>query len=92
MWKKRKLPLATTRDFEGGRITWQGWGIVNPFDEAENLVELDRSPRIKAYLPAHQKQIISRHIARKNPNRWYRTIDRIYPPLATTPKLLIPDI
>jgi hypothetical protein len=90
--EERKLPLATTRDLDGGRIAWQGWGIVNPFDEAGNLVELDRYPRMKAYLEAHKKQIASRYIARKNPNKWYRTIDRIYPRLARIPKLLIPDI
>jgi hypothetical protein len=65
---------------------------VNPFDEAGNLVELERYPRMKAYLEAHKKQIASRYIARKNPNKWYRTIDRIYPRLARIPKLLIPDI
>ena len=29
---------------------------------------------------------------RKIPANWYRTIDRIYPALASKPKLLIPDI
>ena len=36
--------------------------------------------------------ITNRHIAKKSPARWYRTIDRIYPELATHEKLLIPDI
>jgi len=31
-------------------------------------------------------------VAQKSPDRWYRTIDRIWPDLAQTPKLLIPDI
>ena len=37
-------------------------------------------------------KIRKRHVSRKNPNGWYRTIDRIYPALAKQPKLLIPDI
>jgi hypothetical protein len=36
--------------------------------------------------------IAGRHCAQKAPANWYRTIDRITPALATTPKLLIPDI
>jgi TaqI-like C-terminal specificity domain len=36
--------------------------------------------------------IKNRHCAKKIPENWYRTIDRITPSLATVPKLLIPDI
>ena len=36
--------------------------------------------------------IANRHVAKKSPARWYRTIDRIYPELAKQEKLLIPDI
>ncbi len=36
--------------------------------------------------------IAARHCARKQPDQWYRTIDRIVPALARRPKLLIPDI
>lgn len=36
--------------------------------------------------------ISNRHCAKKSPNNWYRTIDRITPSLAKQPKLLIPDI
>ena len=48
-------------------------------------------------MPARQHHLriapgTGRHVARKNPASWYRTIDRIYPALARTPKLLIPDI
>ena len=31
-------------------------------------------------------------MARTNPERWFRTIDRVYPELVQRPKLLIPDI
>ena len=36
--------------------------------------------------------IKARHVSKKNPHGWYRTIDRIYPELTFVPKLLIPDI
>ena len=56
------------------------------------LVELSRYPKLRRYFDAHATQLERRHIARKNPNAWYRTIDRVYPELARQPKLLIPDI
>lgn len=88
----RKLPLATTRDIESGQVVWRGLGIVNPFEEDGRLADLTRYPRLKRYLEDRKEQIANRHVARKSPHRWYRTIDRIYPELAARPKLLIPDI
>jgi len=49
-------------------------------------------PRLKRYLEKHKEQIAGRHVAKKSPARWYRTIDRIYPQLMAEEKLLIPDI
>ena len=88
----RKLPLATTRDIVTGDVEWRGLGIVNPFADKGGLVALDGYPRLKRHLEDRKDQIAKRHIARKSPSNWYRTIDRIYPALARTPKLLIPDI
>ncbi len=88
----RKLPLATTRDILSGEVRWHGLGVVNPFADNGGLVDLTRYPRLKRYLEERRDQIARRHVARKTPASWYRTIDRIYPALAGTPKLLIPDI
>lgn len=88
----RKLPIAMTRDILSGAVEWRGLGIVNPFADEGGLVVLDRYPRLRRYLEDRKHQITQRHIAKKNPYNWYRTIDRIYPALARTPKLLIPDI
>lgn len=88
----RKLPLAMTRDIDSGEVKWRGLGIVNPFADAGGLVALDAYPRLKTYLEARRDQIAGRHVAKKAPVNWYRTIDRIYPALADRPKLLIPDI
>jgi len=88
----RKLPLATTKDIVSGEVRWQGLGVVNPFDDNGRLVDLEEFPKLRRYLEERKDVIARRHCARKAPKRWYRTIDRITPSLATTPKLLIPDI
>jgi len=88
----RKLPLVMTRDIESGTVHWQGKGIINPFSADGRPVDLRQYPRLAAYLTSHEATIRKRNVARRNPAGWFRTIDRIYPELTTTPKLLIPDI
>ncbi len=88
----RKLRLAMTRDILTGTVRWQGLGVINPFGPDGKLVTLTKYPKLAAYLEEHRATIMARHVSKKNPGAWYRTIDRIYPELATVPKLLIPDI
>jgi hypothetical protein len=88
----RKLPLVMTRDILTGHIEWRGFGVVNPFADAGGLVSLEEHPRMKRYLEARKDAIAGRHVAKKTPANWYRTIDRMYPALVGEPKLLIPDI
>jgi TaqI-like C-terminal specificity domain/Eco57I restriction-modification methylase len=88
----RKLPLVMTRDILTGKVTWRGFGVINPFDESGGLVLLSQYPKLAAYLEKHGKEIKKRHVSKRNPESWYRTIDRINPCLVKRPKLLIPDI
>ena len=88
----RKLPLAMTRDIVTGRVVWRGFGVVNPFTDDGPLVDLAKFPRLRRFLEARKEGIAGRHVAKKTPANWYRTIDRITPALASRPKLLIPDI
>lgn len=88
----RKLPLVMTHDIRQGKVNWEGRGIVNPFTDDGGLVNLDDYPRLRAYLEERRDQLSGRHVAKKAPANWYRTIDRIYPALAAQKKLLIPDI
>lgn len=88
----RKLPLVMTRDIQNGVVEWRGFGVINPFADEGGLVDLARYPKLKKYLEAHRNVIARRHVARRTPENWYRTIDRINPALAQRPKLLIPDI
>lgn len=87
----RKLPLIMASDIRRGYIQWSGMGIINPFTEDGELVHLSDYPYLKAYLSKHESLLRKRNVA-KRAKSWYRTIDRIYPALTNTPKLLIPDI
>lgn len=88
----RKLPLVTTRDIRSGEVSWHGNAVINPFSDSGKLVSLSDYPKLRKYLEAHGSAIKQRHVSKKNPSGWYRTIDRIYPELAKKPKLVIPDI
>ena len=89
---ERKLPLVMARDLVAGEIRWGGKAVLNPFDEAGQLVPLEAFPRFMHYLQAHRDIVAGRNVAQRNPMGWYRTIDRIQPGLLQTPKLLVPDI
>lgn len=88
----RKVPLVRTKDLRNGVVAWQGQGVLNPFEDDGQVVNLKRYPRFARYLKRHESEIKARNVAIKNPERWFRTIDRIYPALAAEPKLLVPDI
>jgi len=90
---ERQLPLVTTRDIASGEIVWGGLSVLNPFDDdSSQVVDLKRFPKFEKYIEKHRALIENRHVAKKNPKSWFKTIDRIYPDLTHTPKLLIPDI
>lgn len=90
--ESRKLPLVMTRDIQSGHVEWLGMGVINPFDDAGKLVDLEQFPLLNEYLLARRDLISSRHVAVRQPENWYRTIDRIHPELTARPKLLVPDI
>jgi len=81
-----------TSDISDGTLCWKGNYVLNPFQENGALLDLDTHPKLARYLKAHEPAIRGRNVARKNPAKWYRTIDRIYPALTREAKLLIPDI
>ena len=88
----RKLPLVGTRDIHCGKVQWRGRGVLNPFHPDGSLVDLREYPKFRRYVEQRREQIARRHVAKKSPANWYRTIDRITPELVSQPKLLIPDI
>lgn len=88
----RLVPLVMRDDIEHGQLRNGGRYVINTFDESGRVVDLSRYPRLARYLERHGERIRKRHVAHKNPRAWFRTIDRVYPQLVGTPKLLIPDI
>lgn len=87
----RLLPLLMTGDIASGRVDWSGSLLVNPWEDGR-LVELHRYPRLESYLQDNEQVLRSRHVARRRPESWHRTIDRVDPELLGRPKLLLPDI
>ncbi len=89
--RDRLLPLLTTADTAAGTVRWSGTLLVNPWQDGR-LVDLDAYPLLSAYLESRSSDIRARHVARKNPKKWYRTIDRVEPGLLERKKLVIPDL
>ena len=88
----RLLPAINARDLTGDKLNWNGEYLLNPFDEKGNLVDLSSYPKTLSYLESKKKILANRHVAKKSPNKWYRTIDKVKAGLQNTPKILIPDI
>ena len=87
----RLLPLLTAGDISSGRPDWSGKYLVNPWG-ADGLVDLGDYPGLASLYERHGKQLRARHVAKKQPKSWYRTIDRVTAGLIDRPKLLLPDI
>lgn len=88
----RLLPAINARDLTGDKLNWNGEYLLNPFDEKGNLVDLSSYPKTLSYLESKKEILANRHVAKKSPNKWYRTIDKVKAGLQDTPKILIPDI
>lgn len=88
----RLVPLAMRSDICEGRIKNSGRYVINTFLDEGGTVDLSQFPRLARYLDSQSDRIRRRHVSKKNPKNWFRTIDRVYPHLVGRPKLLIPDI
>ena len=69
----------------------KGKYLINTYDDS-GIVNLDKYPKLSKYLHSHETRLKSRHVAKKETDNWFKTIDRVYEHRALTPKLLIPDI
>ena len=87
----RLLPVFNMRDWRKTGEPSQKW-LVNPWDENGKLVNLANYPRLRDYLELHREEIASRHIAKKNAQTWYRTIDKVNHEIIGRPMLLFPDM
>ncbi|MFH6877524.1 Eco57I restriction-modification methylase domain-containing protein [Corynebacterium amycolatum] len=87
----RLLPLVVSDDIRSGILRSEGKWLLNPWDENGELINLDEYPKLKNILSSSQV-IKNRYVAKKYPNKWYRTIDRIDPKICEEPKLLFQDM
>jgi len=87
------MPLVTTRDIVSGVVKWRGECVINPFQgDTTELIDLRKFPKARYYFERFRTRLQGRNVAKRDQERWYRTIDRVYPGLQRLPKLLIPDI
>ncbi|WP_052887638.1 Eco57I restriction-modification methylase domain-containing protein [Thermogemmatispora carboxidivorans] len=87
----RLLPLPLRGDTANGVLRWSGHYLVNPW-LPEGLVPLEDFPRLWAYFSRHAEALKRRYVARRSPQQWYRTIDRVQFGLIGRHKLYVPDI
>lgn len=87
----RLLKAISAKEITSGRIEWAGRYLVNPWG-LDGLVSLENHPGMAAYLRRHATKLKARHVAKKSPATWWRTIDRVDQSRTGTPKLLVPDL
>ncbi|WP_234363469.1 Eco57I restriction-modification methylase domain-containing protein [Streptomyces sp. TN58] len=88
----RLLPMAMVRDTTSGTLDWNGTLLVNPWTAGGDLVDLSAFPRLAAYFAEHGAALRKRYVAVKQPERWYKTIDKVDHRLTRRQKLLFPDM
>ena len=84
-------PTLAARETAFGGIEWKRRYLVSPWT-AEGLADLEEFPRLSAYLQQNRPRLVQRHVAKNNPERWWRTIDRVDPRIVGKQKLLVPDL
>ncbi|MFD7085584.1 Eco57I restriction-modification methylase domain-containing protein [Streptomyces sp. NPDC002181] len=89
---ERLLRMAMVRDTTSGTLDWNGTYLVNPWTAEGDLVDLTAYPRLAAYFEEHSAALRRRYVAVKQPQRWYKTIDKVDGRLTERPKLLFPDM
>ena len=90
--EERLLPMAMVRDTTSGALKWDGTFLVNPWAASGELVDLTAYPRLASYFREHGDALRKRYVAVKQPQRWYKTIDKVDHGLSRRQKLLFPDM
>jgi len=88
----RVVPLAMTADTREGVLQWSGHYLINPWQNSRGLVDLAAYPRLRAFLESRKGELERRHISRRRPAHWYRTIDPVQHELIRRHKLYFPDM
>ncbi len=88
---ERLIPLALAQDVRSGGVAWSGNYLVNPW-EGKRLVDLSNFPTMARHFEKHRHLLERRHVGKRNPGSWFRTIDRVDDNLLAAPKLYLPDM
>jgi len=88
----RLIPLAMTADTRRGVLDWSGHYLIDPWTRGGGLVDLAAYPRLRTYLEGRRADLERRHVAKRRPGQWYRTIDPVRHGLTAQPKLYFPDM
>lgn len=86
------LPLIEAGDIRDGTARPSDRWLLNPYRPDGTLRDDSDAPGLMRDLREHEERLRARHCAKKTPERWHRTIDRIWPQWVEMPKLLLPDI
>jgi len=89
--RNRIIPIIKSNCLKGENINWDNSYVINPFQNGE-LCNLNNYPHLESYFESKKEILLKRHIAKKSPNSWYKTIDKIKPDLQKKFKLLLPDL
>jgi len=88
----RIIPLAMTADTRNGTLQWSGHYLINPWQKSRGLVDLAAYPRLRTFLESRKAELTRRHISKRRPDDWYRTIDPVRYELIARHKLYLPDM
>lgn len=89
--ESRLLPAVTAKEIKNGVICWEGNYIINTHDD-NGIIQLSNYPKLATYLYYHKDKLANRHVAKKDPAKWFKTIDKINIERRKKEKLMIPDI
>lgn len=84
-------PAIGPADLRDGVVKWTGRRVVSPWRDGE-LIKLADYPGAKKYFEAHAKALKARYVGKRNPQAWWRTIDRPPADDYAGPKLIVADI
>lgn len=87
----RLLPIVMAKDLRSNPVEGASHYLINPWGKEGGLVEASKYPKMINYLSQHEA-ILNRFIVKKNPDSWYRTIDKVSWASINKPKLLFQDM
>lgn len=87
----RLLRLVGPADLRDGEVVWGGRWLINTWDD-QGLISLASYPLLADHLLTREALLRKRYVGRRNPDSWWRTIDRPKVQLYVKPKLLVADI